>query len=194
MRLDEVGIVKAVFGTFPARRESFRLFQILLRCGEHPISRQMFKLFVLNNGKQTLKTLTGSPKFHIPFSQLHNPRNALISNPAIDFVLDEVEEFQSSNPVERNSQLPVEHAQAARQSNSEELSSVQISHPWPEWVELMGQLLKKGYFDEIGNPFGNQELGAKDSNQIRSACLNFARHRFDLIRFPFIIWTLFSYC
>ncbi|XP_072992314.1 uncharacterized protein [Typha latifolia] len=59
---------------------------------------------------------------------------------------------------------------------------VEISHPWPEWVELMDFLLKKGYLDRSASrndPWG----GSKDSNLIRSACLNFGRDRFDLIRY-----------
>ncbi|CAK7326800.1 unnamed protein product [Dovyalis caffra] len=64
-------------------------------------------------------------------------------------------------------------------------STVQISHPWPEWVDLMELLLKKGYFEPGGNPFKNEELGSKDVNCIRTACLNFARDRFGLIRFGF---------
>ncbi|CAH8363782.1 unnamed protein product [Eruca vesicaria subsp. sativa] len=47
------------------------------------------------------------------------------------------------------------------------------SHPWPEWLNLMGMLVKKGYFGET----------VKESNHIRSACLNFARHRFTLVRY-----------
>ncbi|EOA35132.1 hypothetical protein CARUB_v10020257mg [Capsella rubella] len=48
------------------------------------------------------------------------------------------------------------------------------SHPWPEWLDLMGMLVKKGYFGESVN---------KESNHIRTACLNFARHRFTLVRY-----------
>lgn len=55
---------------------------------------------------------------------------------------------------------------------------MEISHQWPEWVEFMEHLLKKGYFDEVGKG----ELGGKDANRIRTACLNFGRHRFDVIR------------
>ncbi|CAH2066610.1 unnamed protein product [Thlaspi arvense] len=51
------------------------------------------------------------------------------------------------------------------------------SHPWPEWVDLMGMLVKKGYFGEGVN------MSSKESNQIRTACLNFARHRFTLVRY-----------
>ncbi|KAI3946481.1 hypothetical protein MKX01_017697 [Papaver californicum] len=59
-----------------------------------------------------------------------------------------------------------------------------ISHPWPEWVNLMDHLLKKGYFYERDEyPFGQNEMSSKDSNLIRTACLNFGRDRFDVIRY-----------
>lgn len=63
-----------------------------------------------------------------------------------------------------------------------ELSAFQISHPWPEWVDLMECLMKRGYFDAEGNPFRSTEIGSKESNLIRTACLNFGRDRFDLLR------------
>ncbi|KAG2321620.1 hypothetical protein Bca52824_014833 [Brassica carinata] len=49
------------------------------------------------------------------------------------------------------------------------------SHPWPEWLDLMGMLVKKGYF-------GETVTSPKESNHIRTACLDFARHRFTLVR------------
>jgi len=52
------------------------------------------------------------------------------------------------------------------------------SHPWPEWLDLMGMLAKKGYFEESLIPL----MSSKESNHIRTACLNFARHRFTLVR------------
>ncbi|OAY72271.1 Ubiquitin-conjugating enzyme E2 variant 1B, partial [Ananas comosus] len=57
---------------------------------------------------------------------------------------------------------------------------VEVSHPWPEWVELMELLLKKGHLDPAAlSPVSPD--GAKDSNHIRTACLSFARDRADLI-------------
>lgn len=47
----------------------------------------------------------------------------------------------------------------------------------------MEKLIKGGYFDRIGHPFERAEMVSKDVNQIRTACLNFARRRPDLIRF-----------
>ncbi|CAH9107946.1 unnamed protein product [Cuscuta europaea] len=103
-----------------------------------------------------------------------------ISNPAIQFILEEAEEdFPSSrepiqSPSFGNGEIP-----RSRDSGS----GVQISHPWTEWIDLMKKLLKNGYFSGDGNPFPrNNESGIKDSNQIRTACLNFARDQFDLVR------------
>lgn len=53
------------------------------------------------------------------------------------------------------------------------------SHPWPEWLGLMGMLVKKGYFGETANQLMTSSI---ESNHIRTACLNFARHRFTLVR------------
>ncbi|KAJ4815173.1 zinc finger (Ran-binding) family protein [Rhynchospora pubera] len=49
-----------------------------------------------------------------------------------------------------------------------------ISHPWPEWVGLMELLLKKDYLDLVG---------LDDLNQVRTACLRFARDRPGIIRY-----------
>ncbi|OUZ99386.1 zinc finger protein [Macleaya cordata] len=102
----------------------------------------------------------------------------------------EVEELQSIKPLKdrggrrRNEE---EEEEVTNRKGFPELASnepkVHISHPWPEWVDLMEHLLKKGYFGRIGNPFDRNEMGTKDSNLIRTACLNFGRDRFDLMRY-----------
>ncbi|KAL9324907.1 hypothetical protein ACSQ67_005552 [Phaseolus vulgaris] len=67
---------------------------------------------------------------------------------------------------------------------TEEEPSLQISHPWPEWVQLIKCLLHKGHFlHEEGNLFRNTALDAKDCNAIRTACLNFGRDHFHILRF-----------
>lgn len=53
---------------------------------------------------------------------------------------------------------------------------VQISYQWPEWAQLIEILFKNGYLDPTALE------GPKNSNLIRTASLNFARDRFDLIR------------
>lgn len=68
-----------------------------------------------------------------------------------------------------------QHAEIARPGLVDDDPS---SHQWPEWLDLMGMLVKKGYFGESVNPL----MSSKESNHIRTACLNFARHRFTLVR------------
>ncbi|KAF9587046.1 hypothetical protein IFM89_039732 [Coptis chinensis] len=68
-------------------------------------------------------------------------------------------------------------------SSVDDNKKLKISHPWFEWIHLMESVFKKGYFQNGANPFGKQELTAKDTNFIRTALLNFARDRFDIIRY-----------
>ncbi|KAK4754561.1 hypothetical protein SAY87_002665 [Trapa incisa] len=56
-----------------------------------------------------------------------------------------------------------------------------ISHPWPEWVGLMEILLRERYFEGIGDPFQTEVLGPKESNFIRTACLNFGRDQSQIM-------------
>ncbi|KAL9352644.1 hypothetical protein Peur_055324 [Populus x canadensis] len=103
----------------------------------------------------------------------------------LDFIFEEVEVLDSSKPTNQKNQLPSKTNEPSDDSHPSERmeSTVQISHPWPEWVDLMELLLKRGYFEAGGNPVGNKELGSKDASCIRTACLNFARDRFGLIRY-----------
>ncbi|KAL6566329.1 hypothetical protein OROGR_001944 [Orobanche gracilis] len=146
---------------------------------------------------KTLKALIRNPKFRIPVSYIHNrsSKNPSLYNPAIQFILDEVQECQSSkarfsNPVQRegeesfSSPVQNEEQEILHQKQHKSSSSIQISHPWSEWVDFMERLLRDGYFDEVGNPFAsNRELGNKESNLIRTASLNFARDHYQLIRY-----------
>ncbi|XP_030448048.1 uncharacterized protein LOC115670830 [Syzygium oleosum] len=93
-------------------------------------------------------------------------------NPTPQFVLGMENDFHRTEPSKSSSNPSAAAAAAAR-----------ISHPWPEWADLMVLLLKGGYFDAEGNPFQNAELGPKESNHIRTACLNFARDRYDVMRY-----------
>ncbi|CAI9096765.1 OLC1v1032977C1 [Oldenlandia corymbosa var. corymbosa] len=141
----------------------------------------MLKIFrVLKTGPQNAILFMPISGFHIKPTSRYSP----ISNPAIDFILNEVTqdvkpscEYSCPNPTTRQ-QFAVQNEVKEDTFGDE----VQISHPWPEWVGLMKKLLSRGYFDQIGNPFGSHEMGSKEFNEIRTACLNFARDRFDLIR------------
>ncbi|KAG9443847.1 hypothetical protein H6P81_015187 [Aristolochia fimbriata] len=90
-------------------------------------------------------------------------------------VLREIEQLHSVKLMSEEDEA--EDGEQTRRSFSTP-PSVEISHPWPEWVNLMEVLLKKGYLSGDG-----REIGLKDSNRIRTACLSFARDRFDLVRY-----------
>ncbi|XP_024988494.1 zinc finger protein VAR3, chloroplastic-like isoform X2 [Cynara cardunculus var. scolymus] len=126
---------------------------------------------MFQNLSQTLKSL---PKSVISISYLHTRNKTLISNPAINFILDEFEDLQSSNPVSISTQQAPKTAEPVDSGSS----SIQNEQEWPEWVGLMEKLMKNGYFDGVGNPFRSGGLiDGKGCNQIRTACLNFARDR-----------------
>ncbi|MCE3051662.1 hypothetical protein HAX54_050468 [Datura stramonium] len=142
----------------------------------------MFKLLA-SKGSNSILLKTPVKIFkiiQIPISNFHtkNP----FSNPAIQFVLEEAKAFQSPQTKPKSTQRPNKQNDEAEFSRKPS-SGIQISHPWPEWVNLMEKLFRSGYFEGIGNPFGNAEMDPKDANQVRTACLNFARDRFDLIRY-----------
>ncbi|XP_007045253.2 PREDICTED: uncharacterized protein LOC18609865 isoform X1 [Theobroma cacao] len=135
-----------------------------------------------------LKTHFENPEFPnilIPISYIHNSTNTLCPNSKLDVVFDELDELQSSKSIPHSAQSPsgIDVPFDQRRPTKRNESTVLISHPWQEWVDLMEFLLKRGYFDGDGNPFENGELGLKEANSIRTACLNFARDRFSLIRY-----------
>lgn len=140
----------------------------------------MHKLFQTNYEylSSILRNHFKNSKFLSPISRFHDLSDKPDPNPKLDFVLGEVKELQSSKPENGVVQWGSES-----EPESVEDRSVQISHPWPEWVDLMESLLKTGYFEGGGNPFRNGDLGRKESKLIRTACLNFARDRYDLIRY-----------
>ncbi|XP_043708389.1 uncharacterized protein LOC122657675 isoform X2 [Telopea speciosissima] len=74
---------------------------------------------------------------------------------------------------------------------------VELVHPWPEWIELMERMVQQNYFDhrrkdEDGllqglsiDPSDFAEEGCdftRDWTTVRTACLNFGRDRFDILR------------
>ncbi|XP_031485134.1 uncharacterized protein LOC116254137 [Nymphaea colorata] len=88
--------------------------------------------------------------------------------------------------------------------------AMEVVHPWPEWIELMERLLQHNYFghqeksedqmlENVGvNPSGYRNLEnvavnalgltdegfafTRDWATVRTACLNFGRDRFDILR------------
>ncbi|KAI8023707.1 hypothetical protein LOK49_LG03G01736 [Camellia lanceoleosa] len=74
---------------------------------------------------------------------------------------------------------------------------VELVHPWPEWIELMERLVQQNYFDhrrkdeeKMVEDLGFQmsdvaEEGidfTRDWKTVQTACLNFGRDRFDILR------------
>lgn len=76
---------------------------------------------------------------------------------------------------------------------------VELAHPWKEWVELMERLVQQNYFDhrrkdedglveslgfggvkEVVDDFGFDFT--RDLKTVLTACLNFGRDRFDILR------------
>ncbi|XP_039162561.1 uncharacterized protein LOC104435526 isoform X2 [Eucalyptus grandis] len=100
-----------------------------------------------------------------------------------DDVLGELQSSKPINPIPLFAPGMENNFHRTQPSKSTAMAAAQISHPWPEWVDLMVLLSKGGYFDAEGNPFQNVELGPKESNLIRTAYLNFARDRYDVMRY-----------
>ncbi|KAH7543059.1 hypothetical protein FEM48_Zijuj02G0143000 [Ziziphus jujuba var. spinosa] len=80
-------------------------------------------------------------------------------------------------------------------------NEVELVHPWPEWIELMERLVQQNYFDHRRKDEDKmvQELGFdaavgattvsdasgldfKDFKTVQTACLNFGKDRFDIMR------------
>ncbi|CAA6669077.1 unnamed protein product [Spirodela intermedia] len=75
---------------------------------------------------------------------------------------------------------------------------VELVHPWPEWIELMERLMSQNYFDHrrfdenqmvknlpIDLSGVVEDVGfdfTRDWSTVRTACLNFGRDRFDILR------------
>ncbi|RWV86058.1 hypothetical protein GW17_00052091 [Ensete ventricosum] len=111
------------------------------------------------------------------------PSERLLSDARLGFVCEEIRSLDNlpATPPRR----PEESSTPARGRGAGGV--VEVSHPWPEWVQLMEHLLRKGYLDRsalrVGDASSSSSLSAsKDSNLIRTACLYFARDRFDIIR------------
>ncbi|XP_038697196.1 uncharacterized protein LOC119994838 isoform X2 [Tripterygium wilfordii] len=122
----------------------------------------------------------------LPTSHFYSAPETLNPSSKLGFVLDEVEAIQSSKHTNQSSRLAMntsdESSNESESSNAGKGRTFQISHQWSEWVDLMECLLKRGYFYGEGNPFHRSDLGEKDFNIIRTACLNFGRDRPRLIK------------
>lgn len=92
--------------------------------------------------------------------------------------------FTESDELEDRPQSSTGDGVASDSINHTKSTAYCHSHPWPEWVDLMKILSKKGYLGEGDvEDFQNRGTRVKEANLVRTACLNFSRDRFDLIRY-----------
>lgn len=113
----------------------------------------------------------------------------LPSDPRLGFVRQELQSIDHRSAPLPNG--PQEHS--VQHPRSDAIREVEVSHPWPEWVHFMGLLFRKGYLDrsnvQVVHGSSYSFSAPKDSNSIRTACLNFARDRFDIVR----LWYRYIY-
>ncbi|KAK4273457.1 hypothetical protein QN277_021854 [Acacia crassicarpa] len=105
------------------------------------------------------------------------------------------------NPNPTVTGLPESKLEATREEEKrEELAKkdLEVVHPWPEWIELMERLVQQNYFDHRRRDEDKlvQDLGfdpaevaddagfdfTKDFKSVQTACLNFGKDRFDILR------------
>ncbi|KAL3725788.1 hypothetical protein ACJRO7_030767 [Eucalyptus globulus] len=132
------------------------------------------------------------PNLRFVVTSAHSRQYTDAPNPdsELDFpgndVLGELKSSKPINPIPRfapGMENNFHRTEPSKSTAAAAAAAAQISHPWPDWVDLMVLLSKGGYFDAEGNPFQNVELGPKESNLIRTACLNFVRDRYDVMRY-----------
>ncbi|XP_011035621.1 PREDICTED: uncharacterized protein LOC105133362 [Populus euphratica] len=79
----------------------------------------------------------------------------------------------------------------AATDNTETLNSLlqerkQKQHPWPEWVIFVDKLKARGYFSNAStkeeDDDTSSEIAYTDMNQLKNACLSFARDRYDIFK------------
>ncbi|KAL2462839.1 Uncharacterized protein Fot_54076 [Forsythia ovata] len=127
-------------------------------------------MFNLNFYLKTLISCLRNPNLYPCISLLHSPpsKKSLPSNPAIQLILDEAQDFGISKPSSSSFQtnLSVNNGkEILPHKNCGDTSKIQISHPWPEWVDLMEKQLKNEYFKGIGDTFGSKcKMGTKEAN------------------------------
>ncbi|CAM8881463.1 unnamed protein product [Rhodiola kirilowii] len=125
----------------------------------------MLKLFL------TSRRPHKDPKFPVPISRLGGCITTLAGVTQHD--------IQPSPPTDNKATM--KSVINLREQTGLTAAKSRTSYHWPEWVTFVGKLAEEGYIEH--NPLGDGDLDAKYSNKIRTACLNFARHRFDFIRY-----------
>ncbi|KAF8394526.1 hypothetical protein HHK36_020736 [Tetracentron sinense] len=108
---------------------------------------------------------------------------------------EETSGLEISSTVESNSNSEMEREVKKRENLF--TKDVEVVHPWPEWIELMERLVQQNYFDHrrkdedlmLQNlPIDIAEFQEegfdfpRDWSTVRTACFNFGRDRFDILR------------
>ncbi|ONK75317.1 uncharacterized protein A4U43_C03F15590 [Asparagus officinalis] len=119
--------------------------------------------------------------YYIPLRRL----SQRLTDARLSVINSELHRFQSPSPVTAPSprlnsppRNDPNHHEQQEQGPAKGRGGIEIAHQWPEWTELVEILFKKGYLDPSA-----AVAASKSPNLLRSACLNFARDRFDLIRY-----------
>ncbi|XP_054804007.1 uncharacterized protein LOC129307151 [Prosopis cineraria] len=103
------------------------------------------------------------------------------------------------NPIDAGlSESKLEATRGAAKCGELAKKEVEVLHPWPEWIELMQRLVQQNYFDHRRRDEDKlvQDLGfdcagladdagldfIKDFKSVQTACLNFGKDRFDILR------------
>ncbi|KAG0447710.1 hypothetical protein HPP92_028180 [Vanilla planifolia] len=125
--------------------------------------------------------LYGSNRACVLLRRLSHSISSLRAAAAGDYGSDFLRQEIEDHPPLKRSSAPTPGSLEEQQWKTK---SVEFYHPWPEWVKLMEHLLKRGYLDRaIFQPSASTCASSNDFNQIRTACLNFARERSELIRY-----------
>lgn len=109
------------------------------------------------------------------------------------------ENFPNNESPKEPEQNPPRADELTRSQASGE-NKVELVHPWPEWIELMEQLVRQNYFDHKRRDEGSMvsalgfDVGedikdgegfdfTRDLKTAQTAGLNFGKDRFDILRF-----------
>jgi DNA polymerase zeta len=174
----------------PSREMGFsRFFRLLQKSASSPYCRSR------NRSIPPLlfhKTSFYPCRVRIPcsfFSAKAAIQTAKATDPMFGFVTNQTQNLQphkteytaSQHPEEEGNDVPEE----ARGAGFD--SKVKIQHPWPEWISLMEHLVENNYFESLAPSVEDEEGSStsdmfKNINLVKTACLNFGRDRFDILR------------
>ncbi|XP_078444658.1 zinc finger protein VAR3, chloroplastic-like isoform X2 [Wolffia australiana] len=98
-------------------------------------------------------------------------------NPRLAYICRELEGRSPFEPSRGAGEGGLEKKRERRLEESDREEEGQ-PHRWPEWTDLVEALSRNGYLDRSDHP-----ASSKRSNRVRTACLDYARDRSELIRY-----------